>query len=173
MLSLKKFFRSTDDNAVMVPLYRAIVESAREPHWYIDGQVPDTVDGRFEMIATLLALVLLRLEGEDTCRQQSAWLTELFVEDMDGQLRQIGIGDYTVGKHIGKLMGALGGRIGALRTAFAGDRELRDVLLRNLYRGEEPAEAALDHSESHVRGFHDALGTANTASLLEGSLPDG
>jgi cytochrome b pre-mRNA-processing protein 3 len=57
--------------------------------------------------------------------RRGALLTELFVEDMDGQLRESGVGDVVVGKHIGKLMAVLGGRLGALRAALAaGDAEL-------------------------------------------------
>ena len=93
------------------PLYAAIVAQARAPDWYVAGAVPDTIDGRFDMVATVLALVLLRLEAEPAGLAASARLTEQFVTDMDGQLREIGIGDVVVGKHMGRMMGALGGRL--------------------------------------------------------------
>ena len=171
MISIKKWFGSTDDNASMLPLYRGVVETGRQPHWYIEGQVPDTVDGRFEVIASLLSLVLLRLEQDEQCAKQTVWLTELFVEDMDGQLRSLGIGDYVVGKHVGKLMGALGGRIGALRDVFSGKQELEDVLLRNLYRGENPGEVALEHSAIKLRAFHGKLESSPVERLCKGDLP--
>ena len=98
----------------LAPLYKAVVAEARRPDWYRQGRVPDTLDGRFDMVAAVLSLVLLRLEEEgDAGRAPSAHLTELFVEDMDGQLRERGIGDIVVGKHVGRMMGALGGRLGA------------------------------------------------------------
>ena len=79
--------------------------------------MPDTLDGRFDMIAAILALVLLRLEAEgEAGRGPSVLLTEIFIDDMDGTLRQIGIGDYVVGKHVGRMMGALGGRLAAFRA---------------------------------------------------------
>jgi cytochrome b pre-mRNA-processing protein 3 len=59
-------------------------------------------------------------------------LTELFVEDMDGQLRESGVGDIVVGKHIGKLMASLGGRLGAYRTALAGESAFAEALQRNV-----------------------------------------
>ncbi len=65
-------------------LYRAIVAVARAPDWYQAGAVPDTVDGRFDVVALVLALVLLRLEGDEGARQFSADLTERFIADMDG-----------------------------------------------------------------------------------------
>ncbi|WP_426283907.1 hypothetical protein [Sphingomonas sp. NFX23] len=51
-----------------MPLYNAVVARARAEHWYVGGAVPDTVDGRFDMIATLLAFVMLRLESETSGR---------------------------------------------------------------------------------------------------------
>ncbi|WP_204310223.1 ubiquinol-cytochrome C chaperone family protein, partial [Enterobacter cloacae] len=74
----------------------------------------------------------------------STHLTEVFIDDMDGQLRQIGIGDIVVGKHVGKMMGMLGGRLGAYREALAAGG-FDEALVRNLYRGEAPAPAALAH----------------------------
>ncbi|MDB5674283.1 MAG: ubiquinol-cytochrome chaperone [Sphingomonas bacterium] len=152
-----------------LPLYTAIVARAREPHWYEAG-VPDTVDGRFDMIATTLAFVLLRLEDDPEAAEASARLTERFVDDMDGQLREIGIGDIIVGKHIGKMMGMLGGRLGAYRTALA-DGTLGPALVRNLWRGETPEPAALAHVETALLAFRDSLAARTTELLLEGVLP--
>ena len=98
-----------------LPLYTAVVQRARAEHWYRDGQVPDTVDGRFDMIAAVLALVMLRMESEPSGGEPAARLAERFVDDMDGQLRELGIGDIIVGKHIGRMMSMLGGRLGAYR----------------------------------------------------------
>ncbi len=152
-----------------LPLYNAIVTRAREPHWYEAG-VPDTVDGRFDMIATVLAFVLLRLEDDPAAAEASARLTERFVDDMDGQLREIGIGDIVVGKHIGKMMGMLGGRLGAYRTALA-EGNLGPALVRNLWRGEAPEPAALAHVETALLALRDGLAARPTELLLEGVLP--
>ena len=82
--------------------------------------MPDTIDGRFDMVAAVTALVLLRLEAEgEAGAGRSVLLTEMFIDDMDATLRQIGIGDYVVGKHVGRMMSALGGRLGAFREALA------------------------------------------------------
>ena len=92
-----------------LPLYNAVVTRGRAEHWYVDGGVPDTLEGRFDTIATVLAFVLLRLESEPAATPLSVQLTERFVDDMDSQLRQIGIGDLVVGKQMGKMMSLLGG----------------------------------------------------------------
>ena len=156
----------------LAPLYRAVVAEARRPAWYREGQVPDTLDGRFDMVAAILSLVLLRLEAEgDAARAPSAYLTELFVDDMDGQLRQRGIGDIVVGKHIGRMMGALGGRLGALREAFAGGG-LDDVIQRNLYRGAVPTPWALAEVRYGLLAVRKRLASAPAAALIEGGWPE-
>lgn len=103
------------------PLWHRIVEIAREKHWYADCGIEDSVSGRFDAITLVLALVLLRMEREQALVEPSVRLTEIFVEDMDGQLRQGGVGDLVVGKQMGKLMQSLGGRLGAYREGLAAD----------------------------------------------------
>ncbi len=92
-----KRIRGSHRDEAMLPLYRAVVARGRAPHWYLDGAVPDTLDGRFDMIAAVLAMVLLRLEEraeeQAVAAGPAAALTEHFVDDMDAQLRQIGFGD--------------------------------------------------------------------------------
>lgn len=126
--------RKTDDRDEVRPLWHRIVEIARQRHWYADDGVPDTLEGRFDMVTAVLAVVLLRMEREEALIPGSVKLTELFVDDMDGQLREIGVGDLVVGKHMGKLMGLLGGRLGAFRAALAGSDEasLVDAATRNV-----------------------------------------
>lgn len=153
-----------------LPLYNAVVARARAQHWYLDGAVPDTVDGRFDMIATLLAIVMLRLEAEPAGGDPAARLAERFVDDMDGQLREIGIGDIIVGKHIGKMMSMLGGRLGAYRDGLAAG-DVAPALIRNLYRGVTPDDAALAHVRGSVMTFHAALATTPMTKLIAGELP--
>jgi len=153
-----------------LPLYEAAVARARQPHWYLDGQVPDTVDGRFDMIAAVLSFVLLRLETEPEAARLSVAAAERFVDDMDGQIRQAGIGDIVVGKRIGRMMAMLGGRLGAYRDALA-TASLGDALVRNLYRGEAPPAPALAHVEAALLAFRAALADTDLPALERGELP--
>lgn len=173
MLSfLSRIFGRDKGRSALVPLYNAVVAGARDPVWYVDGGVSDTVDGRFDMVAGLLSLVLIRLEAEgEAGAGPSALLAEIFVDDMDGQLRQDGIGDIVVGKHIGRMMAALGGRIGAYRTAFAGAADLDEALLRNLYRGEAPAPEAMNFTANRMRAIRDALDGLSLKQLTAGEFP--
>lgn len=153
-----------------LPLYEAVVARGRAEHWYREGAVPDTVDGRFDMIAAILTLVLLRLETDPAGAETNARITERFVDDMDGQLRQMGIGDIVVGKHIGKMMSMLGGRLGAYRDALAAG-DLSPALVRNLYRGATPAPAALAHVAAALTSLQAALAATPLDRLIAGDLP--
>jgi cytochrome b pre-mRNA-processing protein 3 len=173
MSLLDRLFNRNRPREAMIPLYRAIVARGRDPRWYAQGGVPDTKDGRFDMIAAIIALVLLRLERDgETYASQSALLAELFIEDMDGQLRELGIGDIVVGKHIGKMMGALGGRLAAYRSGFSADGDTREALVRNLYRGEPPSDGELAYTASRLESFGTALAAEPAETIIAGRLPD-
>ena len=168
---LKNMFNRSDDRAEVRPLYAAIIAEARKPEWYEQGSVADSIDGRFDMVSAILALVLIRMESlRDDAHAPSSLLTELFVSDMDDQLRELGIGDIVVGKHIGKMMGALGGRLGAYRDVFEGKAVLKEVLMRNLYRGDAPSPDALIFVEQLLRDRHAQLGQASLTDLRAGKL---
>src|SRR3546814_13070988 len=121
MSFLSRIFGEKRNRDRLRPLYASLVAEARHPAWYREGQVPDTLDGRFDMVAAILALILLRLEHDgDEARDDSVLLTELFVDDMDVRVRQMGIGDLMVGKHVGRMVGELGGRLAGFRGAVGG-----------------------------------------------------
>jgi cytochrome b pre-mRNA-processing protein 3 len=127
----------------LADLWGWVTATARNPDWYLRHGVADTIDGRFDMVALVTCLVLLRLEADDL-RTENALLTERFVDDMDGSLRDIGIGDVVIGKHMGRIIGALGGRLGAYREAFAAGAApalLPEALARNVYRSDPPPGA--------------------------------
>ena len=166
MFSLRKLFKSDPDpREARRPLCIAVVAAARAPHWYAGGTVPDTLDGRFDMISLVMALVLHRIDDEPAHGLAGVQLTELFVNDMDGQMRQIGFGDMVVGKQVGRMMSALGGRLGAYRAADGSD-ELRGALVRNLWRGNEPGEAGLAHVMTEVAVLRAALAATPVADLI-------
>lgn len=170
---LSRFTRSRRDREQLEPLYRAIVARARLPLWYRDGQVPDTIDGRFDMLAAFMAILLVRLEREegDEVPQIAALVTELFVADMDESLHQIGIGDYVVGKHVGKMMGALGGRLGAFRLA-AEDRDYAAPIRRNVYHDAPPADHVVADIAARLDRFEAALRATALEDLIAGRLPE-
>lgn len=151
MSLLSRLFGSkVDDRAPARTLWHRVVELARAREWYADCGIADTMQGRFDALVLVLATVLLRMERDDALIAPSSLLSELFIEDMDGQMRQSGVGDLVVGKRMGKLMGALGGRMTALREVLAlesgpaRDDALIEVARRNatLLPDGDPAKVA-------------------------------
>ena len=150
-------------------LWHAIVGKSRNPAWYTHGEMEDTVDGRFDMIVAILSLVMLRMERSEQLAPDTALLTELFVEDMDRQLRDSGVGDLMVGKKMGVLMAALGGQLGALRKALASadDTLLREALARNMRVGGDGSAAGL---APLVRSFAKELDTLSDEQIAQGTI---
>lgn len=169
---LSQIFGSSDPRDRLRPLYLTIVALGRDPIWYRAGQVPDTVTGRFDMIAALVALVLLRMEREgEALKQDTVHLTELFIDDMDGSLRQIGIGDLVVGKQMGKMMSALGGRLASFRTAIGGQGTLEGPVRRNIFHEAPPSPEALAFVSGHLEAFQRKLADTEIETLMAGGVP--
>lgn len=167
MSLLSRIFGETRQRAALEPLYRAVVALGRDPLWYCEGGVPDTLDGRFDMVAAILALVLIRLEAEgEAGRGPSVLLTETFIDDMDGNLRQIGVGDHVVGKHVGRMMSALGGRIAAFR-----EMPFDNAVRRNIFHESPPSDEAVETVCARLEAFAAALRAAEPEALLRGALP--
>ncbi|HYJ31188.1 MAG TPA: ubiquinol-cytochrome C chaperone family protein [Allosphingosinicella sp.] len=174
MSFLTRIFGDRRERFALDPLYRAIVAAGRDPSWYREeGQVPDTLDGRFDVIASLLALVLLRIEreGGDDSRRAAVLLTEVFIDDMDGTVRQMGIGDQVVGKHVGRMMSALGGRLAAYREAQGDEAAFAAAVRRNVFRDSPASEEAAALVAGRIASFRDALDRAACPDLLAGRLP--
>lgn len=156
-----------DPRDALRPLWRAIVAEARRPAWYAEDGVPDTVAGRFDVLTAVLALATVRMEAEPELAPDTALLTELFVHDMDGQLRELGIGDVVVGKHIGKLMGAMGGRLDAYRAGLAAEAKMSEAVRRNmtLAEGSGPEGAA-----TRLLGLAERLARTPAEALRAGEI---
>ena len=164
--SLKKLF--ANDRPAR-PLFEAIVAEARRPFWYVEGGVPDTVEGRFAMLALLTALVVLRLErGGDEARRASVALTECFIDEMDGEVRQMGIGDPTLSKQVGGMVGALGRRVGRFRELLASGGDWQEAVNASLYRGAVPGDSQQRQSLEAVRALWASLDGAGDSAVLSG-----
>src|SRR3954467_13876742 len=122
------FRRLTARHSGGTALFAAATAEARRPHWFRDGHVPDTIDGRFAVLATIVALILVRLEREgDSGNALSVALTERFIAVMESEHRELGLGDPTLGKTVRKLVGALGKRTELWRNAVAGASDWDDA----------------------------------------------
>lgn len=169
MTLLERLFAAAPDpREALRPLWAAVVATARAPEWYRDCGVADSLEGRFDMVSSVLALVLLRMETEPALAARTALLAEIFVEEMDGQLRQTGVGDLMVGKQIGRLMAALGGRMGALRAALTvGGSELEQAVHRNITFADESRAHAV---AERLSALADRLAATGADALLAGRI---
>lgn len=133
---------SRSDGACLDTAYRSLVTQARQPAFYRRLWVPDTIDGRFDLLALHLVLVQYRLRRADRAVQR--WvqrLMETFVTDMDRSLREMGIGDLKVGGKVHDMLAAVRGRYAAYGQALeavpadpaAAEHRLRVALDNNLY----------------------------------------
>lgn len=158
-----------DPREALRPLWHRTIAIAREPEWYRDCGAADSLEGRFDMVSAVLSLVMLRMESDDSLTPKTALLAEFFVEDMDGQLRQAGVGDLFVGKHIGKLMATLGGRIGAYRKGLsdAQNTELVAAVRRNITLSDEDLASAM---AIRLRALQARLARTADDALLAGEI---
>ena len=116
---LRSLFRKDPSKDVAITLYDRIVEAARQPAFYEAG-LPDTVDGRFEALTLHVWLVLRRLKREGAAASKlSQALLDTFFRNMDGALREMGVGDLVVGKKIRKLAESFYGRMTAYDKAVS------------------------------------------------------
>jgi cytochrome b pre-mRNA-processing protein 3 len=158
------FARLTGDPRRGQGLFEAAVAETRPLHWFTEGAVPDTVDGRFALLATVVALEIVRLEQlGDEGRAASAALTERFVDTLDVELREMGLGDPTLGKQVRKLVGALGAKVERWRGIIEDDGSWGDEARVSLLLPDDAGQNAVDHDEAQLR----ALWTRLEASSLE------
>src|SRR5262245_39508148 len=134
---LSLFKRKASRNSLRA-VYGAIVAAARHPLLYAEWGVPDTLDGRYDMIVLHAVLVLDRLSDEgEAARNFAQGLTDEVFADMDRSLREMGVGDLSVGKKVRRMAEVFYGRArvytGALRAENEG--ELAEALYRNVFAG--------------------------------------
>jgi cytochrome b pre-mRNA-processing protein 3 len=163
-----QFFRRTRDDPSIASLYGTIVAQARTQALYQRFGVPDTVNGRLEMILLHLVLLLRRLNEQPDGAPCGQAVFDLFCQDMDDNLREMGVGDLAVPREMQRIGEAFYGRQGAYVTALASSNSqaLVDVLKRNVLEGGEGAEALADY----VRAAARALAARDINELRLGNL---
>jgi cytochrome b pre-mRNA-processing protein 3 len=149
-------------------IYGMIVTQAREPLFYRDLGVPDTVNGRFDLLVLHLWMVLRRLGPMERGKVLSQALFDRFCEDMDGNLREMGVGDLTVPKRMQAFGEAFYGRVAAYDLAVDAGREpLAQSLCKNIYNGAQIENAS--RLAVYVEAALAALTGLDESALLDGS----
>jgi cytochrome b pre-mRNA-processing protein 3 len=149
-------------------IYGMIVTQAREPLFYRDLGVADTVEGRFDMLVLHLWMVLRRMKAMATGAALRQGLFDRFCEDMDANLREMGVGDLTVPKRMQAFGEAFYGRSAAYDLAVAESRkELAQALCKNVLDGAqiENARRLAFYTEAAIA----ALAGLDDATIRSGS----
>jgi cytochrome b pre-mRNA-processing protein 3 len=128
-------FRRNPRAATIAKLYGAIVAQARQPAFYRDYAVPDTVEARLDMIILHLALVTRRFGDDAASRGLGQGIFDAFCQDIDDNLREMGVGDLAVPKQMRRVGEAYFGRAAAYRQALEepGGPGLAEAISRNIY----------------------------------------
>lgn len=170
----KRLFGSATraNRAIADALYSQIVAAARQPLFYADHEAPDTPLGRFELLSLHMVLFLHRMRGEEgAAAALTQDITDMFFQDVDHSLRELGIGDMGIPKRMKKLARMFYGRAKAYGEALdAGDRdELAAALARNIRPDAEDWSGASDLA-GHVIAVNDRLTSQESADILSGRI---
>jgi cytochrome b pre-mRNA-processing protein 3 len=151
-------------------LFRWVTAEARAPHWYLAGEVPDTVDGRFAMLTTVAALVMARLERDSGAADSaSVSLTERFVEAMTAEHREMGLGDPKLGRTVRALVGALARRVALWRSAVTED-DWSAAVCDSVYGADGAPDAALNHTSIALRRLWARLEAGADEAIADGRI---
>jgi cytochrome b pre-mRNA-processing protein 3 len=157
-------------------IYGMIVTQAREPVFYRDLAVPDTVDGRFDLLILHLWMVLSRMKAFEGGTELAQALFDRFCNDMDDNLREMGVGDLTVPKRMQAFGEAFYGRTAAYDVALAGGEEpLAQALCKNILNGQgiENARRLARYAETAIAALAglDQTALSDAATMKSWKFP--
>lgn len=163
-----RFRNPTVPRGTIEAIYGMIVAQAREPVFYSGLHVRDTVNGRFDMVILHLWLVLRRVKSLSGGDRLSQALFDHFCQDMDDNLREMGVGDLTVPKRMQAFGEAFYGRSTAYDLAFeSGEEDLAQALSKNVFNGELPESARA--LAAYVRAAAAGLAASDGTAIRAGS----
>ena len=171
---LKRYRERKESARVAGLLYKEAVDQARKPYFYAHLGVPDSLDGRFELIALHLFMLLNRLKGEgEEADLLAKDLYDAFFADMDRCLREMGAGDLGVGHKVQRMAEGFFGRLNAYDAACGPEaqEELSEVLRRNLFGTLEEVETNwLTTMADYVSQGNTFLSQVPVSQLLQGEV---
>lgn len=166
-------FKGADDQGPVGRLYEEVVAQARSPHFYMNNNVTDDVDGRFDMISVHIFLALDRMRKDSELAELSQKLVNLVISDMDRSLREMGVGDLGVGRRVQNMGKALYGRLEMYDYAIVDEEPinaLAAVLMRNLYRSEEEVSESAIRVASYILAQRDHLSKVDSNRIINGNI---
>ena len=165
--------RNRSQRAAAPYLYTAAVDAARVPGFYRDLGVADTIEGRYEMIVLHVVLLVRRLRAVGSGQAKLAQaVIDFMASDLDRSMRELGVGDLSVGKFMKRLGEGLYGRAAAYEKALDDhdSSALEAALLRNIYDGYEPDEGILPVIARHVQTQQDHLAEQSIERIAAGQV---
>jgi len=170
-MKLQDIFKVSSNRRAALKLYDTVVAQARRKEFYIRLGVPDSIDGRFDMIAVHAFLVLHRLKNAaSVTKDLGQEFFDVMFEDMDRNLREMGVGDLGVGKRVKDMAQAFYGRIAAYEKALEVSGDLERALQKNLFRKSDAARANIGEMAQYVRQECKALKDQGTDRIMAGNL---
>lgn len=173
-MGLFSFLRRENPNeTAAIAMYGAIVAQARTATFYSELGVPDSLNGRFDMIIIHAMLVMRRLRDEPAAVEEtlSQYLFDYMFKDMDRSLREVGVGDMSIGKHIKKMAKAFYGRAEEYENGMEqGEAAFAEALKNNLYRTAAPTPAQMSLLAQYIRAADETLKTMTFDDLAAGRL---
>src|SRR5579864_2640924 len=147
-------------------VYSSVVEQARRPEFFTGYGVPDTLDGRFELVCLHAFFYLRRLKGEATAAAAGQVFFDTMFTDFDRSLREIGTGDLSVGRQVTRMAEAFYGRVRAYEEGLDGDdAALAAALVRNLYGTAAASAEQVTRMAAYVRRETARLAGVPTTAL--------
>lgn len=171
-MPLASLFRRNPHRSAASALYLQIVERARDPAFFLSHSVPDTLDGRFELIALHAFLVLNRLKADHPRNAELAqMLFDTMFADLDRGIRELGASDIGVGRRVKQMAKGFYGRILAYERGLAADDAvLGEALRRNLYGTVTPPPEAVAAMARYMRRQVAALARQQEHEFLSGNM---
>jgi cytochrome b pre-mRNA-processing protein 3 len=169
---LAGFLRKRDKHErAAFQLYGAAVGAARDPYLYASLGVPDTLDGRFDAIGLYVYLTIRRLStAPDPGPALAQAVFDAMFHDMDTNLREMGVGDMSVGKRNRAMWEAFHGRSAAYAASWDDPAALAEALARNLWRGGDPPAGAATALGRIARAQEACLAGQGIEVMLRGDV---
>ncbi|TDQ80935.1 cytochrome b pre-mRNA-processing protein 3 [Dongia mobilis] len=163
---------TSDTRKAADKLFLRLVGQARQPAFFRNMAVPDSIDGRFELLVLHLFLVFQRLKPEGARGGDLAQsLYDVAMQDLEASLRQLGAGDAGVGKRIRVMTEAMQGRILAYERALGGSQlDVEAALRRNLFGTSEPEIDALRRMAAYLRAGKELADSQPLDRILRGDF---
>lgn len=172
MISFSNPFKVRRDANAAHDLYVATIEAARDPWLFNDCDVPDTPEGRFEALTLMAFIVLNRLKDMDGGESIAQAYFDIMFEDIEANLREMGVGEATLAKRMKKLAGSFYGRVKTYDEAITSDDQTQWPLTikRYLFDQVSVTDQTIEAVAQYSRGIAENIAGQDPKALLSGKI---